>query len=137
MGTPRVLILGHSFIRRLHDFIESDSGHLDLTFHLSASALISWHGIGGRTIAKTVKFDLHILHSFRPDIVIVQLGTNDLTSCPPLQVGSALEDFVHLLHDSYGPVSDPQSPTRRLTIYYLCSFLLGAKFLTPPFLKRF
>ena len=102
MGTPRVLIVGHSFIRRLHDFIESDSGHLDLTFHLSASALISWHGIGGRTIAKTVKFDLHILHSFRPDIVIVQLGTNDLTSCPPLQVGSALEDFVHLLHDSYG-----------------------------------
>ena len=101
MGTPRVLILGHSFIRRLHDFIESDSGHLDLTFHLSASALISWHGIGGHRIAKTVKFDLHILHSFRPDIVIVQLGTNYLTSCPPLQVGSALEDFVHLLHNSY------------------------------------
>ena len=58
--------------------------------------------IGRRTIAKTVKFDLPILHSFRPDIVIVQLGTNDLTSCPPLRVGSALEDFVHLLHDSYG-----------------------------------
>ena len=102
MGTPRVLILGHSFIRRLHDFIESDLGHLDFSFHLSASALISWHGIGGRTIAKTVKYDLHILHSFRPDIVIVQIGTSDLTSCPPLQVGSAKEDFVHLLHDSYG-----------------------------------
>ena len=102
MGTPRVLILGHSFIRRLHDFIESDCGQLDLSFYLSASAHISWHGIGGRTIAKTVKFDMHILHSFRPDIVIVQLGTNDLTSCPPLRVGSALEDFVHLLHDSYG-----------------------------------
>ena len=43
-----------------------------------------------------------MLHSFRPDIVIVQLGTNDLTSCPPLQVGSAIEDFVHLLYDSYG-----------------------------------
>ena len=35
-------------------------------------------------------------------MVIVQLGTNDLTSCPPLQVSSAIEDFVHLLHDSYG-----------------------------------
>lgn len=102
MGTPRVLILGHSFIRRLHDFIESDSGHLDLTFHLTASAHIRWRGVGGRTIAKTVKFDLGILHSFHPDIVIVQLGTNDLTSRPPLQVGSAMEDFVHLLHDSYG-----------------------------------
>ena len=62
MGTPRVLTLGHSFIRCLHDFIERDSGHLDLTFHSLASALISWHEIGGHTIAKTVKFDLHILH---------------------------------------------------------------------------
>ena len=102
MGTPRVLILGNSFIRRLHDFIEGDSRHLDLRFHLTASALISWHGVGGRTIAKTVKFDLHILHSFRPDIVIVQLGTNDVTSCSLLQVGSAIEDFVHLLCDLYG-----------------------------------
>ena len=93
---------GHSFICRLHDFIEIDSGHLDLRLHLTASAHISWHGVGGRAIAKTVKFDLHILHSFRPDIVIVQLRTSDLTSCPPLQVGSAMEDFVHLLHDSYG-----------------------------------
>ena len=103
MGTPCILILGHClFIRHLRDFIERDSGHLDLMFHLSASSLISHHGIGGCTIAKTVKFDLHNLHSFHPDIVIVQLGTNDLTSCPPLRVGSALEDFVHLLHDSYG-----------------------------------
>ena len=102
MGTPRVLILGHSFIRRLHDFIESNSGYLDLKFHLQASAHVSWHGVGGRTVAKTVKFDLHIIHSFHPDIVILQLGTNDLTSCPPLHVGSAIEDLVHLLHDSYG-----------------------------------
>ena len=93
MGTPRILILGHSFIRRLHYFIESDSGQLDLTFHLTESAIIHWHGVGGRTIAKTVKFDLPILQSFRPDIVIVQLGTNDLTSCRPLQVGSAMEEI--------------------------------------------
>ena len=32
----------------------------------------------------------------------MQHGTNDLTSCPPLQVGFAMEDFVLLLHDSYG-----------------------------------
>ena len=102
MGTTRVLILGHSYIRCLHDFIESEFGQLDLSFHLSASAHISWHGIGGRTIAKTVKFDLHILHSRRPDTVIEQLGTIGLTSCPPLRVGSAFEDFAHLLHDLYG-----------------------------------
>ena len=102
MDTPRVLILGHSFICRLHDLTASDSAHFDRGFHLTASAHVSWHGVGGRKIAKTVKFDLPIIHSFRPDIVIVQLGTNYLASCSPLQVGSAMEDFVHLLHDSYG-----------------------------------
>ena len=66
------------------------------------SADITWHGIGGRTVAKTIKFDLHVVRSTRPDIVIVQLGTNDLPVQSPLQVGSELEDFVRLLHDSYG-----------------------------------
>lgn len=32
--------------------------------------------------------------SFTRDIVIVQVSTNELTSCPPLRVGSALEVFV-------------------------------------------
>ena len=32
----------------------------------------------------------------------MQLGTNDLASCSPLQVGSELEELVRLLHESYG-----------------------------------
>ena len=63
---------------------------------------ITWHCIGGRTVAKQIKFDLHVVRSTRPDIVIMQLGTNDLPFQSPLQVGSELEDFVRLLHDFYG-----------------------------------
>ena len=100
--TPRVLILGHSFIRGLLKFIEHHIGYLDLSLQITAPADITWHGIGGRTVAKTIKFDLHVVRSTRPDIVIVQLGTNDLPFQSPLQVGSELEDFVRLLHDSYG-----------------------------------
>ena len=100
--TPRVLIFGHSFIRRLQKFIEHQIGYLDLSLQITAPTDIPWHGIGGRTVAKTIKFDLHVVRSTRPDIVIVQLGTNDLPFQSPLQVGSELEDFVRLLHDSYG-----------------------------------
>ena len=100
--TPRVLILGHSFIRRPRKFIEHQIGYLDLPLQIAAPADITWHGIGGRTIAKTIKFDLHVVRSTRPDIVIVQLGTTDLPfHSAPLQVGSELEDFFRLLHDSY------------------------------------
>ena len=31
----------------------------------------------------------------------MQLGSNDLTDSDPLHVGSAIEDFVRLLHDTY------------------------------------
>ena len=32
----------------------------------------------------------------------MQLGSNDLTDSDPLHVGSAIEDFARLLHDTYG-----------------------------------
>ena len=43
---------------------------------------------------------LHFVQSVRPDIVIVQLGMNDLSSSPPLLVDSDPEEFVRLLHNS-------------------------------------
>ena len=76
--TTRVLILGHSFIRRLQKFMEHHIGYLDLFLQITATADITWHGIGRRTVAKTIKFNLHVVRSTRPDIAIVQLGTNDL-----------------------------------------------------------
>ena len=59
--TPRVLILRYSFIRRLQKFIEHHIGYLDLPLEITAPADITWHGIGGRTVAKTIKFDLHVV----------------------------------------------------------------------------
>ena len=45
--TPGVLILGHSFIRRLQKFIEHRIGYLDLSLQITAPTDITWHGIGG------------------------------------------------------------------------------------------
>ena len=71
--TPCVLILGHSFIRRLRHFIENRPEDLDLSFHITRTTnlCISWHGVGGRTVAKTIKYNLHVVQSLRPNIVIV------------------------------------------------------------------
>ena len=90
--TPRVLILGHCFIRRLQKFIEHHIGYLDLSLQITASADIILHGIGWRTVTKTIKFYLHVVRSKRHDIVIVQLGTNDLPFQSPLQGGSEKND---------------------------------------------
>ena len=45
-------------------------------------------------MAKTIKHDLHVVTSFAPDIVILQLGTNDLSRLDPLIV-------VPILYDKY------------------------------------
>ena len=60
--------------------------------------------MGGRIIAKVRQFDLGEVLRFRPDIVFLQIGTNDLAQrgMSPLTVGSAVEDFVRLFHDEYG-----------------------------------
>ena len=60
--------------------------------------------MGGRIIAKIRQFDLGEVIRFRPDIVFLQIGTNDLAQrgMSPLTVGSAIEDFIPLFHDEYG-----------------------------------
>ena len=49
----------------------------------------------------TIQDDLHVVESFAPQIVILQLGTYDLSRLDPLLVGSAIDDLVRTLHDSY------------------------------------
>ena len=88
MAEPRVLVLGDSFIRRLRFFLSRDSHHFRVDFKLSHRAFIKWHGVGGRTVSKTLHLDLNVIDTFRPEIIIMQLGSNDLTNSDPLHVGS-------------------------------------------------
>ena len=60
---------------------------------------MAWHW--GRTVSKVRAFDLGIVEIFRPDIVILQLGSNDLVHGDPLSIASAIEDLVTLLQDSF------------------------------------
>lgn len=101
-GVPRVLILGHSFVKR----IQRD---LNARFHPKAyshfqflgTAEIHLHGIGGRKVATLQAHDLHVVRNLRPEIVILEIGTNDLSFTSPEVVGSSIEELVRLLQRSY------------------------------------
>ena len=99
MSPPRVLILGHSFVRRLSSFL-SHSNIYSHNLGLQDVAEIALFGVGGRTIAKVEKFDLGFVRAWKPDIVILELGTNDLTKFSPESVGSSLEELVKLLKEN-------------------------------------
>ena len=105
MGPLRILILGHSFIRRLHVFLLQNSNEVFArNLHIDGDLCIKWHGIAGRTISKVIRHDLGIAEKFASEFVVIQLGTknNDLSSLSAVETGSALEDLPRLLHESYG-----------------------------------
>lgn len=45
--------------------------------------------------------DLHVVRDLTPDIIILEIGTNDLSHAPPDVVGSAIDDLVCLLLNDY------------------------------------
>ena len=105
MAEPWVLILGHSFIRRLHELVRLPINALREDFDITTPMNLRWHGVGGRTVAKVIRYDLEIVRQFSPDIVILQLGTNDISDRSirsALTVGSQLEDLTKLLHEQFG-----------------------------------
>ena len=92
-----MVILGHSFVRRLKDDLNAAfDSRANTNFELSQSASIHLHGVGGRTVEKLKKFDLSVLETFKPDILLLEIGTNDLSRFKPETVGSSIEEFTIL-----------------------------------------
>ena len=96
MAKRRVLIIGHSFIHRLKAFVQKERHILTFTA-LSGISQIHFHGVGGRTIAKFRKFDFDVVRRIAPDIIILELGSNDLVELAPQSVGSELETLAREL----------------------------------------
>jgi len=93
-GVPRVLLLGHSFIRRLkYDLDRVFDSRATHNFGLTGTADVFFHGVGGRTVHKLHQYDLEFVRQLRPDIIILEIGTNDLTISRPEVVGSFIEDL--------------------------------------------
>jgi lysophospholipase L1-like esterase len=102
MAPPKVLVLGHSFVRRLKsDLHVHQDTQMSPTFKLNGTAQVYMHGIGGRTFRKVRNHDLGVVARLSPDIVILEIGTNDLSLLPPEVMGSEIEELVYLLRQTY------------------------------------
>ena len=80
-GRPiEVTIAGHSFVKHLKAFAVTNYGfynNLKLESHV---ANVRWVGIGGMTVDKLINQHLHTITENKPEIVYLELGTNDLAS---------------------------------------------------------
>ena len=101
MAPSTGLVLGHSFVRRLKSELKFQlDSCMSPSFKLDGTARIYMHGIGGRWVTKLLKYDFGVVARLSPDIVILEIGTNDL-SLPPEVVGSAIEELVSQLQQAY------------------------------------
>jgi len=77
---PRFLVLGNSFVRRIREFAAQNhsGGPYDLNLGLSNICSIIFYGIGGRAVDKMIKNDLDKIRSAAPNIVVLELSSNDL-----------------------------------------------------------
>ena len=94
MRPAQVLVFGHSFVRRLNEWMIRNKGqyhNLSLDFQF---AEVHWMGIGGLSVHNAQMEQLIVVEHLRPDVVYVELGTIDL--CEP---GSGPELVASNIHD--------------------------------------
>lgn len=71
---PKVLILGHSFVRRLKRDLELGfDPRVANDFKLRDTALVHLHGVCGRIVQTLQANDLHVVRDLAPDIVILEI----------------------------------------------------------------
>ena len=100
-NSSKVLILGHSFVRRLaNDLRRECVDRAVATFDVSGLD-VRMYGVGGWTVKKLRDNDLHQVATYKPDILVLKIGANDLIELAPEVVGSAIGDLVCLLHETY------------------------------------
>ena len=91
---PNVLIAGHSFVKRLDCDLQCKFDHrAAVDFNLSQTANISMYGIGGLTVSRLErKLRSILVNKPLPKVVILEIGTNDLSSqSPEIVIGEILE----------------------------------------------
>ena len=77
---PRALVFRHSFERRVVEFIDlhqaNDNYRRDL--NLSEVCDVEIFGTGGRTLDKMIRRDLEFIKRNAPNVVVLELGSNDI-----------------------------------------------------------
>ena len=73
------IICGHSFCKRLQvDMQAGTDARMRPSFKLEETARVRMLGKGGKTIGDFVRRDIPVIQRYRPDILILLLGDNDI-----------------------------------------------------------
>ncbi|KAH3705324.1 hypothetical protein DPMN_080393 [Dreissena polymorpha] len=93
----KVQLFGHSFVKRLKDYIQNDSSQRH-DLNLQANALVQYSGFPGATV-KELRRHLEVVSDFSPDILVLIIGTIDIynSDVTPESVARDIENLIDTL----------------------------------------
>ena len=98
----QILILGHSYVRRLKEFVNScNLPKVTPNFGLDSDRFIMhYEGHGGANIGRIHAQLDRVVNQFQPDLVILQVGSNDISNAnkDPAILADRLTDLANRLH---------------------------------------
>ena len=106
---PHVLVLGHSFVKRMIFYLRPGKKLKDLyslnfaeEFNQNDVCRVSMLGIWGRTMEKLLRYDLKAIRDRQPEIIVLEIGSNDLcdASWEPQAIAEAIQSCGQLLLQS-------------------------------------
>ena len=78
-GDSDLLIMGHSFVCHLCEYVHSPRHDFDTDLGIQTQYKhVFYHGIGGLTLSKLF-YEIPLVRELAPWIVIIDIGTNDLS----------------------------------------------------------
>ena len=94
-----ILIIGHSFVRRLLQYVNRSFGQFNNMRIEYSVAHVSCYSVAGATVDDILYNHLNAIDQYRPDIVYIAMGTNDLAAqdADPHMVGMLLENMAQQL----------------------------------------
>uniref|UniRef100_A0A8W8NUD9 SGNH hydrolase-type esterase domain-containing protein n=1 Tax=Magallana gigas TaxID=29159 RepID=A0A8W8NUD9_MAGGI len=104
MEPNKVLILGHSIVRRFQQFLVSNE---DVRYcedlGLRANHRIFYRGVGGRTISDILREDASFIEKVKPRNIILIVGGNDVRRATSSEeLAANIEPLVSVLHNRFG-----------------------------------
>ena len=75
------MVLGHSYIWRLEEYVQlSDDPRVTRKFNLKGMDTdVYMYGVEGRKVYTMMRYDLHEIKAFQPPILLLQIGSNNLS----------------------------------------------------------
>ena len=102
MSKTSVVILGHSIVRRFHEFLKYGDIRYSASLGLGETHSVLYRGVGGRKVRDVISKDMESVFALGPDVVVLMIGENDISPRTDATLLAAeIESVVSVMHRRY------------------------------------